>query len=161
MSGFSSHPKNIQENLNLIVNKIIPTIDKSLVFISDTFLYKKLTEPKNLYITRGLHFGSIEDAFHFNIKIIGYETEFHVYVGLDYRIGNLPFMLLFVTDGTYTIPKLTEYLKYLQYDQYLLFNIFDPIFSISDIIDYYQMLIKENQKLLHKHEEKKINKLIL
>lgn len=160
MSGFSLHPKNIQENLNLIVTKSIPNINKEYVYISDKFLYSKLIKEK-LYITRGLHFGSIEDAFHFNVKIVGYDTEFHVYVGLDYRIGNYPFMLLFITDGSYTIPKLMEYLQYLQYDQYLLFNIFDPIFSISDIIKYYELLIKENQKfvkdqlLLKNKEEKK------
>lgn len=153
MSGFSSHPKNIQENLNLIITKSIPKIDKQYTFISDTFLYKKLITEK-LYITRGLHFGSIEDAFHFNIKIVGYDTEFHVYVGLDYHIGHYPFMLLFITDGTFTIPKLMEYLQYLQYDQYLLFNIFDPIFSISDIIKYYEYIIKENQKLTRVEEKK-------
>lgn len=169
MSAFSSHSKKIKDNLDTILTKGIPTIDKSLVFISDSFLYNKLKDSK-LYITRGLHFGGIEDALHFNIKIVGYDTEFHVYVGLDFQLDHYPFMLLFITDTDHTIPKIYEYLKYLGYDQYLLFNTFEQykkIDNINMIIKYYEDFIFKNQQLYkkyhnsafrekeEKHEEKK------
>ena len=149
MSGFSSHTKKIQDNLNVIISKVIPSIDKSLVFISDTFLYQVL-KTKKLYIVRGLHFGGSEDALHFNIKIVGYDTEFHVYVGLDYEIGHFPLMLLFITDSDYTIPKLYEYLHYMNYGQYLLFSQEDK--NINDILKYYENIISKNQQLYKKYK---------
>ena len=103
MSGFTSHSDKIKNNLTTILTDGIPKIDKNLVFISDKFLYYKLKSDK-IYITRGLHFGL--DALHFNIKIVGYDTEFHVYVGLDYKINHYPFMLLFITDSYYSLDKL-------------------------------------------------------
>lgn len=146
--SFSSHSKLIQENLNEIVKHSIPDIDRSLVFISEEKLFDKFKTDK-LYITRGLHYGSHDDAFHFNFKIVGYDTEFHVYVGLNYRLNSYPFMLLFITDSSYSIPMLYEYLQYNDYDQYLLFNILDNT-NMNDDIIVYQAMIKENQK-----EEKK------
>jgi len=156
--SFASHPKNIQDNLNEILTKSIPEIDRSLVFISDQFLFNKFKSEK-LYIVRGLHYGSDDDAFHFNFKIVGYDTEFHVYVGLNFRIGSYPFMLLFITDSDYTISGLYQYLQYNGYDQYLLFNTFN-IYQISDVIKIYETMIKKNQELYKKvkSEEKREEK---
>jgi hypothetical protein len=155
--SFSSHTKLIQDNLNQILTQSIPEIDRSLVFISEEYLFKKFkSENKNekLYITRGLHFGSENDAFHFNFKIIGYDTEFHVYVGLNFRLESYPFMLLFITDNDYTIPSLYEYLQYNDYDRYLLFNVFNSN-NMNDIIKIYENIIKKNQELYKSISEHK------
>jgi hypothetical protein len=151
MSGFLLHSEDIQNNINHIVNKVIPIIDKNFVFISDTFLYNKLKTEK-LYITRGLHFTE-NDALHFNIKIVGYSEEFHVYVSLDYHTGHYPFMLLFITDGDHTIMKISEYLYYINYYNYLLFDTYFGEFDVNIMIKYYKTLIRQNQELLKKNKD--------
>jgi len=154
--SFSLHSKHIQNNLNEIVKELIPNIDRSLVFISEEKLFDKF-KTDNLYITRGLHYGSHDDAFHFNFKIVEYDTEFHVYVGLNYRSKSYPFMLLFLTDSSYSIPNLYEYLQYNNYDQYLLFNTLNNL-DVNDDILIYEYMIKENQKLGFEVLEKEENK---
>lgn len=155
--SYKQHSDLIQKNLETIV--------KNLSYLeSHQILISSFIDPEKLTISRGLHFGSYGDAFHFNVitSDISSSKVYHIYVALT---GNskVPFTALLITDDNYKLPDITDYIYGYGFNDFLIYDKSDGKLTPNQVIIAYQEMMSnaERKRLMGGRGRRKQKKKVM